>query len=226
MRVFTFLFLLLALSQSGHSKSKTIVHSVSKEAMLLLRKVDKKYQKEHGIHLSLNKTITLAMLGSKKMSHGEVWLDKGKMRLEIHNPEPSKIIAGKEFLWIESAPPAGFKDVKTQVMRASLKSKQARSQGLIQLLTQGGVLKYFRVSGMQEADGKVTYFLQPDKQSVEFKRAKLVVDKTSKEISELMYWDQMDNETQYQFTASKFGQKLEDKLFTYTPPKGAEVIVY
>ena len=230
MRVITLFFMILSLffgSSNGLAKSKkTIVRSVSKKEMLILRKVDKKYQKEHGIHLNLNKTITLAMLGSTKNSQGEIWLNKGKMRLEIHKPEASKIIADKEFLWIESAAPEGFKDVKTQVMKASLKSKQAKSQGLIQLLTQGGVLKYFRVSGVQKDGDKIIYFLQPDKQSVEFKRAQIVVDTKKVEILSLKYWDQMDNETNYEFTKSVFNKKLDEKVFSYTPPKDASVIVY
>ena len=78
-------------------EKKTIVHSVSKNDMLLLREVDRRYQKDHGIHMKLKKTITLGMLGSTKKSEGEVWLDKGQMRLEIHKPEVSKIVAGKKY---------------------------------------------------------------------------------------------------------------------------------
>ena len=194
--------------------------------MLLLRKVDQKYQNQHGIHLTLKKTITLGMLGSTKSSEGEVWLNKGMMRLEIHKPEASKIIADKKYLWIESPPPEGFEKSKVQVMRASLNSKQAKSQGLIQLLTRGGVLKYFRVAGIQKAEKQVTFFLQPDKQSIEFKRAQIVVNKSTQTIEKLRYWDQMDNETNYQFTQSKFDQKLKKKRFAYKPPKDAELIIY
>ncbi len=205
---------------------KTIVHSVSKPQMLLLRQVDQKYQKKHGIHLRLKKTITLAMLGSQKSSEGEIWLNDGQMRLEIHKPEASKIVAGKKYLWIESAPPEGFEKAKVQVLRASLKSEQAKSQGLIQLLTRGGVLRYFRVSGVQEKPGQITFFLQPDKQSLEFKRAQLVVTTQDKTIHQLRYWDQMDNETVYEFSKSDFNQKLDANLFAYKPPKDAELIVY
>lgn len=208
------------------AKEKTIVHSVSKQDMLLLRKVDQKYQKNHGIHLTMEKEITLGMLGSKKTSEGEIWLNQGQMRLEIHKPEASKIIADKQYLWIESAPPEEFEGSKVQVLRASLQSKQARSQGLIQLLTRGGVLKYFRVSGIQKGEGVVTYFLQPDQQSVEFKRAQIVVTKKGLEISQLKYWDQLDNETTYTFKKSEFNKKIDKDKFAYKPPKNAELIVY
>lgn len=221
------LFCLLFVAPLGLAKDqKTIVRSVSKQEMLLLRKVDQRYQKNHGIHLVLKKTIVLGMLGTSKNSEGEIWLNKGKMRLQINKPEVSKIVADKQYLWIGSAPPEDFKDTKVQVMRASLSSEQAKSQGLIQLLTQGGVLKYFRVSGTQKEKGKVIFFLQPDKQSVEFKRAQITVNIAKNEIEKLRYWDQIDNETIYEFTKSKFDQKLDKKLFAYKPPKDAKVIIY
>ncbi len=207
-------------------KEKTIVHSVSSKDMLLLREVDKKYQKQHGIHLKLKKTITLEMLGSTKESQGEVWLENGKMKLVINEPQPSKVVAGKQFLWIESSPPEDFEGAKVQVLRASLNSKQAKSQGLIQLLTQGGVLKYFRVSGIQKENERVRFFLQPDTQSVEFKRAQIDIDKNKKEILTLRYWDQMDNETTFDFSRSEFNKKLSADTFKYEPPQNAEVINY
>ena len=194
--------------------------------MKFLRAVDGKYQKKHGIHLKLKKTIKLGMLGSTKASQGEAWLDNGKMKLEIYKPDPSTIIADKEYLWIVSPPPADFADGKLQVLRASLKSDRAKSQGLIQLLTGGGVLKYFKVSGLQNEGDNITYFLQPDKQSIEFKRAQIVISRDKKVIKELRYWDQMDNETTFAFLETSFDKKFPQKLFNYTPPKGAEVITY
>jgi outer membrane lipoprotein-sorting protein len=218
--------IVLLLALSTKAKDKTIVHSVSKKDILLLRNVDQKYQKKHGIHQKLKKTIKMEMLGATRSSEGEMWLNNGQMRLEIHKPDSSKIIADKKYLWIESAAPEDFEDSKVQVVRASLTSKEAKAQGLIQLLTQGGVLKYFRVSGIQKKDNKTTYFLQPDKPAVEFKRAQIVIDTKARTITRLRYWDQVDNETTYDFINTEFNQKLDKNLFTYTPPKSAEVIVY
>lgn len=205
---------------------KTIVNSISKKDMKLLKEVDEKYQKNHGIYLKLKKTIKLGMLGSTKESDGEVWLNQGQMRLEINKPDPSKIIAGSEYLWIESAPPAGFADEKIQVIKASLNSDRAKAQGLIQLLTKGGVLKYFKVSGVQKDKASTTYFLQPNNQSIEFKRAQLQVSNSDKVITELRYWDQMDNETDFKFSKSEFNKMIDPKLFAYQPPPNAEVLTY
>ena len=168
----------------------------------------------------------MGLLGTSKTSEGEIWLQDGMMKMEILKPEPSKIVAGKKYLWIESPAPEGFKDSKIQVLKASLSSKRAKAQGLIQLLTQGGVLKYFRVSGVQEKGNQITYFLQPDQSSVEFKRAQLTVLVKEKVIGKLKYWDQVDNETEFIFTQSNFNQKLPGDTFSYQAPPNAEVIVY
>lgn len=206
--------------------AKTVINVASKAETKLLEVTDLKYQKDHGIHLQIKKTIVSSILGSTKVSEGEAWLNMGQMRLEIHKPEPSKIIADKSYLWIESPAPKGFKEAQPQVLKASLKSKQAQSQGLIQMLTGGGLLKYFKVAGVQRLSGQVIYFLQPENQAVEFKRAQITVGKKAQVIDELKYWDQMDNETSYRFTKTEFHQKIKTSKFDYIPPKNAKVIVY
>ena len=210
----------------GQKKKKTIINTVSVKQIKFLKKVDKKYQKRHGIHVDLEKTLILEALGTKKESNGEAWFNKGKMRLEIKKPIPSKVIADGTYLWVENPPPKEFKGAKTQVLKAKLDSQRARSQGLIQLLTQGGLLKYFKVVGVQNVGPRVHYFLQPEKQSVEFKRAQVTINIKSEIISELRYWDNLDNETFYKFSKTRFNQSLKKSLFRYTPPKDAEVMAY
>ena len=208
------------------SSEPVSIRPVNDEDLLFLNKVDRKYQGSHGIHIKFKKTVHLAALGGQRQSEGEIWIDKGKMRLEVHRPEPSKIIADSHFLWIENPPPKDFKGAKTQVFKASLKSKRAKTQGLLQMLIQGGVLKYFRVSGVQEEEKQMTYFLQPNNQSIEFKRAQIRIKIMEEEISQIRYWDQMDNETTFDFLTVELNQKIEKAFFDYKPPKDAEIMTY
>ncbi len=194
--------------------------------LLFLNKVDRKYQENQGIHLTFNKTIYLAALGSKRQSEGEAWIKQGKMRLEIHQPEPSKVIADSHFLWVENPPPKNFKGAKTQVFKVSLSSSRAKTQGLLQILIQGGILKYFRVSGVRVGEKQMTYFLQPNDQSVEFKRARIQIKIREEEISKIRYWDQIDNETTFVFLTTEFNKKTDKTMFEYTPPGDAEVMAY
>ena len=222
-RYFLLLSLLLSLLISDLSQAKTIVSSVTKSQMLLLRQVDQKYQKQHGIHIEFKKSILLGILGTKKSSEGELWLSDGQMRLDIKKPESSRVVAGLEFLWIESPVLDGE---RPQVLKTTLNSKKAQSQALIQLLTRGGVFKHFRVTGVKIDGKRLNYFLQPDQSSVEFKRAQIQVDPQSRELLTLKYWDQMDNETTYTFIKTEFDQKLDKKIFAYKPPENAELVVF
>ena len=208
------------------AKEKTIVKTMTPRQVKFLKEVDRKYQKEHGIYIQLNKRVKITALGSEKKSSGEAWLQKGKMRLIIEKPSPSKIIADGKFIWVESPPPADFKGAKTQVLKTKLRSQKAKQQGLIQLLTGGGLLKFFKVSGVKKQGSNIAYFLQPNDASIDFKRAQVVVNPSSRVIEELHYWDHMDNETSYNFHSTKFNRTLGPSLFRYTPPKDAEVMSY
>jgi len=218
-----FLFLIPFILASSEPVS---IRPVNDGDISFLNKVDHKYQENHGIHIKFKKTVHLAALGSQRQSEGEIWVDKGKMRLEVHRPEPSKIIADSHFLWIENPPPKDFKGAKTQVFKASLKSKRAKTQGLLQILIQGGVLNYFRVSGVQTGEKQMTYFLQPNNQSIEFKRARIRIKIMEEEISQIRYWDQMDNETTFDFLIIEFNRKIEKTFFEYKPPADAEIMTY
>ena len=207
------------------------IHPASKDELRLLNEVDKKYQKDHGLHLKFKKIVKLEILGKENKSEGEIWINQGKIRVESQKPEVSTMVTGSQFLWIETPPPKGFEDAKTQVLKTSLNSKRTQSQGLIQILIRGGVLKYFKISGVQsnkESDKEmiVTYFLQPNKQSSELKRAQIQINSNSKEISQLRYWDQMNNETRFDFFETKFKQKIDQSIFQYQPPKDAEIMTY
>ena len=222
-------FLTLCLFQgvsAETSNKKTIVKTMSKRQVKFLKEVDRKYQKEHGIYIKLDKLVKINALGSEKKSSGEAWLQKGKMRLIIEEPSPAKIIADGQYIWVESAPPKGFKEAKAQVLKTKIKSKKAKSQGLIQLLTGGGLLKFFKVSGVKKKDKDIAYFLQPNDSSIDFKRAQVVVSPKDRVIKELRYWDHMDNETFYNFHSTLFNRNLGPSLFKYIPPKNVEVMSY
>jgi outer membrane lipoprotein-sorting protein len=122
-------------------------------------------------------------------------------------------------------PSEEFKDAAVQVMKGELSSKKGAQQSFVGLLTRGGILKQFSVSGVQAspADGQATYFLQPVQQSADFKRAQLTLSSEKKQIVELRYWDERDNETRFLFSNTKFDQAVDSKLFKFTPPKNAAV---
>jgi len=206
------------------------VSSASTEQISLLKETDKKYQDAKAVSMSVDKTDKLTALDQTRSFSGSLHMKRGKFRLELEskdkNKDTSMIIADGSTLWFVTPPPKEFKDAKTQVVKASLKDKRAKAQGLLQMLTEGGVLKYFKVNGVSESGDSVTFFLQPNSSSVEFRRAQVVVGKTAKTIDVLKYWDSMDNETTYTFSKVDFEKPVKDDLLSYTPPKNADVVNY
>jgi outer membrane lipoprotein-sorting protein len=223
--VFQFLFVSVFLS--GASDKIPIVKT---EQLVLLKAIDDRYQKAESIQMMVTKKDKLAALEQTREFEGALVLKKGKFRLDVKskdkNKDESLVVADGKTIWFVTPPPKEFKGAKTQVVKAPMNTDRARAQGLLQMLTQGGVLKYFTVTGATEEEKKITYFLQPDKSSLEFRRAQLVINKEDKTLAMLKYWDSMDNETEYGFSSIEFDKKIDKKLLTYSPPKDADVVNY
>jgi outer membrane lipoprotein-sorting protein len=221
--------LILTLNFSGHAKAPQIA-SAKTEQTKLIEEIDKKYQNAEAITMSVGKTDKMAALDQTREFAGTLIMKKGKFRLELQtkdkNKDTSLVVADGNNFWLVTPPPKEFQDAKTQVFKASMSDKRAKAQGLLQILTQGGVLKYFKVTGVSVDGDKVTYFLQPSSKGMEMRRLQVVADKQNKVIDSLKYWDTMDNETYYQFTNIDFEKSIRDELLSYKPPKDADVMNY
>ncbi len=220
-------FLVLSVFVSVAAEKAPVVKT---EQLVLLKSVDDRYKKAESIKMNVIKKDTVAALEQTREYEGSLVLKKGKFKLSVttkdKNKDESLIVADGKTIWFVTPPPKEFKEAKTQVVKAPMNTDRARSQGLLQMLTEGGVLKYFTVTGAKEDADSILYFLQPDNSSVEFRRAQLTVGKDKKILSALKYWDAMDNETEYSFSSVEFDKPVESKLFSYTPPKNADVVDY
>lgn len=201
--------------------------SVSEGDLKTLKALDQKYQKAQSITMDVDKTLKLGLLGSERKSKGKLHLSRGRVRMELEGDEKTLLVVNKKNLWAVTFPPAEFKDAAVQVIKGDLGNKKAKSKTdtAVGLLTQGGILKSFKPTGAQaNTDGSTIYFLQPLQSQSDFKRAQIAVSKDGSMILGLRYWDDRDNETSFEFSDVKFGKKADDQLFTYTPPKNADVM--
>jgi len=200
------------------------------EQLVLLRSIDQKYQKADSVQMRVFKRDTISALEQVREFEGQIILQKGKFRLEVvskdNNKDESLVVADGTTLWFVTPPPKEFKGAKTQVLKASLTTDKAKSQSLLRLLTEGGVLKQFTVTGVQDLSQKIIYSLKPDKKSSELSRAEVTVDKEKQILMTLKYWDKVDNQTEYEFSAVEFNKNIDKKRLTYTPPKNADVVSY
>lgn len=193
----------------------------------LLKSVDAKYIKAKTVTMNVNKTDKLSALEQTKSSEGLLQMKKGKLRMELTSSEVEKdkslvVVDGKN-LWLVSPPNKELKNAKTQVAKTKLDKNKSKSHVLLQILTDGGVFRFFEVSKSVEQDDMVVYFLKPEKAIQEIQKAQVLVDKTKQVIAQFKYWDAMENETVYQFSSVEFDKTIKDSTFNYTPPKDAQV---
>ncbi len=193
----------------------------------LLKTVDAKYIAAKTVAMSVNKTDKLNALDQVKNAEGTLQMKKGKLRMELTSTEADKekslvVVDGKN-LWLVSPPLKDTKNSKTQVAKTKLANKKAKSHMMLQILTDGGVFRFFEVSKSVEQDDMVVYFLKPTKAIQEVQKAQVLVDKTKNVIAQFKYWDAMENETTYQFTGVEFDKPIKDTVFSYLPPKDAQV---
>jgi outer membrane lipoprotein-sorting protein len=202
-------------------------HPAKPADLKIMKALDSHYQKTPSVTMAVDKSVK-GMLGDIRNAKGQLTLSKGRLRMELSSEgtdDKSMLVVNKKTFWAVTFPSHEFKEAKIQVVTGSTATKKGRSQSILGLLTQGGFLKFFEVTGVQkEADGDLLYFLQPEKQAGEFKRAQLKISSDGKEIHELHYWDELDNETKMTFKAIKFGKKLEDAMFSYAPPSDSDVM--
>jgi outer membrane lipoprotein-sorting protein len=192
-----------------------------------IRGIDLAYQKAKTVTMDIKKTLKSQILDSNTSSSGKVMFSKGRMRMEMAIPDKSLVVIDKKHIWVVNYPSGEFKNSALQVIKADISSKKGRSQNFLGLLTQGGVLKYFNVSGLQKvSEEERVFFLQPNEATVEFKRAQMILNPKTKLITGLRYWDELDNETDFQFSNVKFNKDLNEKNFSYSPPKNADITVF
>ena len=199
----------------------------SEEDIGFIRRIDTAYQNAKTVSMDIKKSLKSQLIDSQSNSSGKVMFSKGRMRMEMSEPDKSLVVIDKKHIWVVNYPSGEFKNSALQVIKAEISSKKGRSQNFLGLLTQGGVLKYFNVSGlMKVSDEERIFFLQPNDATVEFKRAQMILNPKTKLITGLRYWDELDNETMFEFSKVKFNQKLDEKIFIYKPPEGADVTVF
>lgn len=66
--------------------------------------------------------------------------------------------------------------------------------------------------------------LKPREEKGQISRIRLKVLPKTGEIKEIWYWDFLGNLTHLTFEKVQFNLKIEDKKFSFTPPKDAEII--
>jgi outer membrane lipoprotein-sorting protein len=188
-----------------------------------LSEVEKKYAAAKSVSMDVKKSLILSLLERTDVYDGRFFLSgKDKLRLEFEKPVKSiAVLNGKEF-WVIEYPPADTNE-KVRVLKSSMGEKSQSQVLITSLLGQGRILDHFTIESKKKNDGKITYKLKAAAEITEVQNLELVVDEEKKLITELAYQDELENRTRFEFSKIEFDGDVPEKLFTFSPPKGAEV---
>lgn len=192
------------------------------EKVALLGKLDETLQKQ-SMKMLVTKTVKQALLEQERTAQGKAWISKGRLRLELEGAEKSLLVMNKKSLWAVTFPDADFKDAPVSVITGSMESRKGRSQSALGVLAHGGFLKVFTPTGSKSDAMTVTFELLPKSDQSDFTRAEVKVSGDGSTLLELKYWDGVQNETRFAFSDIKVEKSMDEKLFSYSPPKGANI---
>ena len=151
----------------------------------------------------------------RQTSHGKVALHRpGRFRWEYTNPDKHLIVADGGSVWI-------YDEDLDQVTVKSMKSTLASAPvGL--LLNKQPVNKQFQVQQMK-SNGRLDWFhLVPHKKDSDFISMDVGIDQNG--IQEMVLQDKFGQETSIHMSNVKLDPKVNDQLFKFKPPAGADII--
>jgi len=189
-----------------------------------VKKVVLHYQKSKSIKMSVDKEVYLSYLEQTKSSKGKLLFSKGRLRLEIEEPEKSLLLMAKNTIWVENHLSADMGGVQVTKINASKQLKQKNAL-LAFLFDNIKVWDNFEVLDSKIKDKLTAVSLKPKpgQDLGEVVKINLLLDMDNKILKKIVYWDELENKTEFAFSSIDFKAPMNEKLFSYTPPKGATV---
>lgn len=152
----------------------------------------------------------------RQSSSGNVFLSRpGKFRWEYAAPDKHQIVADGKNVWVY--------DVELDQVTVKPMG-QALSSAPVGMLTQKQpVDKQFNVEEMEAENSTLEWFrLTPKKQDSDFTTMDLGVSSTG--VQEMILGDKFGQQTYIKFEGLRTNVDIDAAQFTFTPPKGADVI--
>lgn len=185
----------------------------------VLTRVEAFYQELKSFYAEFNQEVYWRRGYEVQASGGRIWFKRpNRLRWEYRYPERMLIVSDGQKVYF-------YSEEDRQVIILSL--EKAFSRMVIGLMTGRHRLKrdFVLLSGKPETNGE-GYFLElkPREEKGQVSRIRLKVLPKTGEIKEIWYWDFLGNLTHLTFEKVQFNLKIEDKKFSFTPPKDAEII--
>jgi chaperone LolA len=187
----------------------------------LLRCVQSRYGALRDLTAAFAQESRVASLGRTRTRAGRLYFQaSGRMRWEYDKPEPQLIVADGKQLWF-------YRSERRQVVVQPMDAAFTRQTPLLFLLGHGDFAAEFtwEESGIAPgAGGLVSIALRPRVEAPDLSRLVLEVAAGECRLAGTIVEDAFGNVTHLVFSAERADTGLDPGLFTYTPPKGTEVV--
>ncbi len=181
-----------------------------------------KYRNAKLVSMDVVKTVKSKVLSKETKFVGKIYLSQSKFRWDTEKPEKTQIIFDGKTIWNVQHPNVELPG-PIQVAKSKVDNNSKKQILLATLLGTGGIKKNFKVLKTEMVKDEKIYTLEPKGTDLQVKD--LVIKVSGKKINSLTYKDDIGNQTEMVFTKIEFGRKEKSKLFQYTPPKEAQVIM-
>lgn len=180
------------------------------------RQLDQLFSKTHTLRAHFSETVKNANAATVKQSSGTLAIAKpGRFRWDYAKPYRQLIVADGSKLWLYDP---GLEQVTVR------DESRALAAGPAALLAgTGKVEDQFIVSDAGDHDGLHWIRLVPRNAQSDYSAMQVGIGRDG-QLQELVLDSKLDQETRIVFSDIERNVKLDDGLFTFTPPKGADVV--
>jgi outer membrane lipoprotein-sorting protein len=174
------------------------------------------YRSAPAIQAKVEKTVAQETMGTENKSQGIFYFSKGKLRLDILQPEKTSLVYDGKNIWFESR----LDDEHVTVTKMRANQLRKSDSILAALFDKKDVLHNFAlVKNQKDGDKKSFSYKAKDKKSdVQF----LEIDLDNRDIEKISYKDQIENSVTLKFSHISRAALPVEK-FAYKPPKNSEV---
>jgi len=209
--------ILAVLALCGGLADDTLATGVSEVAAM----VQQKYSALEGLSADFRQESRIATLGRSRHKSGRILFRRGgKMRWEYEGPDPQLIVTDGKTLWY-------FRPDQEQVVVQDLGQAFTSQTPLLFLFGEGRLAEEFSwEEGDLSADGSglLTLEMKPRRETPDLVALTLLVRAADYSVASTVLRDAFGNITRLDFSGEKENPDLDDGLFTFRIPEGAEVI--
>jgi outer membrane lipoprotein-sorting protein len=175
------------------------------------------YREAKGIKAKVDKTVVQETLGTSQKGRGNFYFSKGKLRLEMIDPEPTTLVYDGKTVWFEQR----IDDEHVLVTKMRTNDLRKSDSLLAALFDKKNVLEGFNLKSTKNDESKKTFnFEAKNKKKSDVQSLEITVK--DKEILRISYKDRIENQVTLEFSDTARGE-VPAKKFAYHPPKGAEI---